>query len=73
MCVHLILDANNNIVNRAVFAHEDPITDYTPDPGLTIYPDCEADGADRDIGGTLVNGVYTPPPEAAETADESEA
>lgn len=64
-CTHAILDSDGNIVNMHVVDHAtfDTETDWTPGPGLTHHPTCNPDW---EIGGTLINGVYTPPEEPDE-------
>ena len=52
-CVRLLLDSEGNIVNRIML---EPNAVYDPSP-LIVAPD----GVDGDIGGTYINGVYTPP------------
>ena len=58
--IRLLLDEEGNIVNRIVYDTE---AMYDPSP-LILTPE----GVDGDIGGTYIDGVYTPPPE-----DEAEA
>ena len=78
-CTHAILDSAGNIVNLHVVDHAtfDAETDWSPGPGLTHDPTCdpsfvddEGHSVDWAIGGTVINGVYTPPPEP-EPADDA--
>ena len=55
-CVRLLLDSEGNIVNRILL---EPDAEYDPAP-LIVAP-VDVDGA---IGGTYINGVYTPPLES---------
>ena len=54
-CVRLLLDNEGNVINRILL---EPDAIYDPSP-LIVGPE-EVDG---EIGGTYINGVYTPPPE----------
>ena len=66
--IHLVTDAEGLIVNRIVLDENTP-RNWTPGPGLTLLPH-SVQGA---IGGTYIDGVYTPPPEPEESDDtESE-
>ena len=59
MAVRLLLDDAGTIVNRILL---EPDALYNPTPYI-LAPD-EVDG---EIGGTYIDGVYTPPPEPEET------
>ena len=59
--VHLVIDGDGNVVNRIV-TNEGTPDDWVPGPGLTLL-DRSIEG---DIGGTYIDGVYTPPPEPEE-------
>ena len=52
-CVRLVLDDAGNIVNRIML---EPFAAYDPAP-FVVAPE----GVDGEIGGTYLNGVYTPP------------
>lgn len=52
-CVRLLLDNEGNIVNRIML---EPDVEYDPSP-LIVAPE----GVDGEMGGTYINGVYTPP------------
>ena len=54
MAIRLLLDSEGLIVNRILL---EPDAIYDPSP-LIIAPE-EIDG---DIGGTYIDGIYTPPP-----------
>ena len=54
-CVRLLVDADGLIVNRIMI---EPDAVFDPSP-LIVAPD----GVDGYIGGTYIDGVYTPPPE----------
>ena len=56
-----VTNTDGLIVNRIVVDETTP-DDWHPGPGLTLRPP-DVDGA---IGGTYINGLYTPPPEPAE-------
>ena len=64
---HLVTNGAGRIVNRIVCDETTP-ADWHPGPGLTLHPP-EVQGS---IGGSIINGVYTPPPEP-EDGDEAEA
>ena len=53
----LVIDSEGNIVNRILL--DSSLTDWSPGEGLTLVPA----NIDGDIGGTYINGVYTPPPD----------
>ena len=53
MAIRLLLDEQGNIVNRIML---EPDVVYDPSP-LIVAPE----GVDGDIGGTYIDGVYTPP------------
>ena len=53
-CVHLLLDSDGLIVNRIML---EPDAEYDPLP-LILAPE----GVDGEMGGTYIDGVYTPPP-----------
>ena len=52
-CIRLLIDVDGNIVNRIML---EPDAEYDPSP-LIVLPE----GVDGEIGGTYINGVYTPP------------
>ena len=52
-CVRLLLDSAGNIVNRILL---EPDAVYDPSPFIVAPED-----VDGEIGGTFINGVYTPP------------
>ena len=54
-CVRLLLDVDGRIVNRIML---EPDADYDPSPFI-VAPE-EAEG---EIGGTYIEGAYTPPSE----------
>ena len=58
----LIVNESGLIVNRIVYDDELTPPDWHPGEGLTML-DKSIDGA---IGGSYINGVYTPPPEPKE-------
>ena len=61
MATRIITNADGLIVNRIVI-DETTLHDWHPGFGLTL----QSAGVDGAIGGTYVNGVYTPPPEPDE-------
>ena len=63
--VNCVTNVDGLIVNRIVVDETTP-ADWHPGPGLTLQP-ASVDGA---IGGTIIDGVYTPPPEPDEAEDE---
>lgn len=64
---HIVTDNSGLIVNRIVKDENTP-SDWSPGTGLTVWPET-IEGA---IGGSYIDGVYTPPAEPEELENEGE-
>ena len=63
MPIHCVTNSDGIIINRIVSDENTP-EDWSPGDNLVVHPP-EVVG---DIGGTIIDGVYTPPP--AEESNE---
>ena len=72
-CTHAILDSDNVIINRHAVDHDTFPNGWSPGPGLTHHPICENPDNPWAQGGTIINGIYTPPPEPDEPEDAPES